>query len=110
MGARDVKIVFKRNAETGRTAANEVISGLVIIASAYAEKTDVSDGEKVTAGHEASARVARFVFRSVLANSAGLNTKDTLHLGGVAWNIKGVKDAPRRGRGYLEVTAVAASG
>ena len=67
----------------------------------WAQKTDVSDGERARA-HEVSATImTRWLVRSS-SFTRGLTPKDALVYGGVTYEIFGIKEKGRNG--FLEIT------
>lgn len=68
----------------------------------WASKTDVSDGEKMSAGAVSASLTARFVVRSS-AFTRDLTAKDALTYNGVTFAIFGIKEIGRNDQ--LEITA-----
>ena len=68
----------------------------------WASKTDVSDGERMSAGAVSASLTARFVVRSS-AFTRDLTAKDTLTYKGVTFAIFGIKELGRNNR--IEITA-----
>lgn len=73
----------------------------------WAEKNDVSDGERARAGIVESQLMTRFKIRWS-AFTAGLTPADRLVCEGVTYNISGIKEAEGR-RQWLEISATARS-
>jgi len=71
----------------------------------WAQKTDVSDGEKWRAGEVAATITTRFVVRWS-SFSSGLTPKDRLFCEGQTYDITGIKEVGGRRR-WLEITASA---
>jgi len=71
----------------------------------WAEKTDVSDGERWRAGEVAAHITTRFRVR-YSAFTAAITPKDRLVCDGAIYNISGVKEVGER-RTFLEITAAA---
>lgn len=67
----------------------------------WAEKTDVSDGEKIRAGADTATLTTRWVVRSS-EFTRGLTAADALTYRGVTFSIFGIKEIGRRNR--LEIT------
>lgn len=74
------------------------------LATIWASRKDVSDGEKMAAGMVMATTAARFVVRSSTL-TRGLTPKDALIEGGRTFEISGIKELDRRG--FLEITAEA---
>lgn len=74
------------------------------LARAWAEKADISDGEKVTAGMEFSARVARFrlPWNPTVAGFSAEGRLVDLESSDV-WSVRGIKESGRRD--MIEITA-----
>lgn len=103
IGAMDRRIRFERaqSTETG-IEAEEIWSP--VGGAVWAQKTDVSDGERWRAGEVAAHVTARFVVRASLAR--GITPADRLVCDGVVYDIVGIKEGPGR-RERLEITAAA---
>ena len=74
------------------------------LATIWAGRKDVSDGEKAAAGKLQSTVVARFIVRSSSLTRT-LTPKDELIEGGRTFRISGIKELGRRD--FLEITAEA---
>ena len=74
------------------------------LATIWASRKDVSDGEKIAAGGVMATLAARFVVRSSTL-TRGLTAKDALIEGGKTFQITGIKELGRRD--FLEITAEA---
>ncbi|WP_276946669.1 head-tail adaptor protein [Haematobacter massiliensis] len=70
----------------------------------YADRRDVSDGERAAAGTLSAEVVSRFTVRANPFTRA-IVPADRLRADGRDWEITGVKEAARRG--FLEITATA---
>lgn len=71
----------------------------------WAQKVDVSDGEKFRAGQVQAQITTRFMVRWSRF-SAGLTPKDRLVCDGVAYDVTGIKESGAR-RTFFEITAAA---
>jgi len=100
--ARDRLITLSRLSASDPDAFNNSTETWDVIATEWASRFDVSDGEKLQGGMELSVRLARF---TVLSNSATrtITSDDQLTEDGVEWNIRGVKEIGTNER--LEITA-----
>ncbi|HCO90505.1 MAG TPA: hypothetical protein DIT40_05985 [Alphaproteobacteria bacterium] len=117
-GEFDRPVGFEREGITGRNALNEPVDGFALIGRAYAKRIDVRDTEKVAAGFEGRALMARFRVRSTSLTRSLTPADRLIESGvwdgggvlqsGVIWTIKGVKDAAGPRRDVIEVTAVTA--
>jgi head-tail adaptor len=74
-------------------------------AAVWAEKRDVSDGERARAGIVEAQLMTRFKLR-YSAFTAGLTPADRLVCEGVTYNITGIKEAEGR-REWLEISCTA---
>lgn len=74
------------------------------VATIWASRKDVSDGEKMANGGVMATVAARFIVRSS-DMTRGLTAKDLLLEGGKTFQISGIKELDRRG--FLEITAEA---
>ncbi len=112
----DRRIGFERFDSDQRNAFNEPIGAWVLAGQTFAQRMDVRDSEKLQAGREASALVARFVVRST-ALTRFVTPGDRLVLRGTwdqagqrqsgeVWDIDGVKEVPGATHHELEFTAV----
>lgn len=107
-GKMDRRVSFQRYQETGRNDFNEPIMQWTALADAWASKLDVSDVEKVNAGHEQSALVSRFVIRWNPTTKT-ITAADRMSFDGKTWNIQGVKETAQGRNHFIEVTAVRVS-
>lgn len=72
----------------------------------WAEKRDVSDGERWRADEVAASVTSRFIVRfSTFAD--GITPKDRLICEGLEYNITGVKEPPGTRRQWIELTCAA---
>lgn len=104
-GSLSELVIFRRWAETGRSDLNEPVGGWADVESAWAERRDVSDVERIGMGDQLSARVTRLVLRwTPLIDT--LDTRDQVELDGRDWDIRGVKTAGNPRSRMVEITAV----
>lgn len=75
-------------------------------APVWAQRSDVSDGEKARAGEVQASLMTRFMVRSS-AFTRGLTPKDRLVTESVTFNITGIKEPPGSRRQWLEISATA---
>lgn len=75
-------------------------------APVWAQRSDVSDGEKARAGEVQASLMTRFMVRSS-AFTRGLTPKDRLVTEGVTFEITGIKEPPGSRRQWLEISATA---
>jgi SPP1 family predicted phage head-tail adaptor len=92
-------------ATTTTGAFNEDIPTWNTLTTVWANKRDVSDGEKERLGQIMASRTTRFQVRYSSA-VAGVNAKDRLRCEGVVYDILGVKQIGARHEA-LEITATA---
>ena len=95
-------VTFERLTEGEVNGWNETEETWATVSMEWANKRDVSDAEKLSAGQEYSARIARFTVRHN-PFTASLTGNDRLQYEGV-WNIRGVKEGEGRNQ-WIEVTA-----
>lgn len=100
-GARDRRIRIERATIT-KNALNEDVTSWVLFAQPWAEKLDISDGEKIRAREVAANISTRF---RVLwtRRLAQLTPRDRIILGDLTYDIVGIKEAGTRD--VLEITA-----
>lgn len=101
-GRLDRRITLRRKVDTN--TALGVTEAWSDLATIWAGRKDVSDGEKTAAGMVMASIVSRFVVRSSEL-TRGLTAKDQLIEGGKTFRVIGIKELDRRG--YLEITAEA---
>ena len=102
-GRRDRRIRIERYAVTKSSSGAEVKTWAAV-ATVWAEKLDLSDGERVAAA-EVSAEITtrfRILYSSTVAS---VNAKDRIVLGDFTYDILGVKEIGTREG--LEITAAA---
>lgn len=102
-GELDRRITFRRAKVTGKDARNNPILEWSDLATVWAKKSDVRDGERFLAAQAGSSIVARFQVRwsPVLA---GLTDRDRIVYGSTVYDIVGKPKEIGRREG-LEVSA-----
>lgn len=106
-GRRDTRIEVQRQVTTKNTL-NEDVPSWVTVANRWAEKLDVSDGERVRAAEVGATITARFrILRDSVART--ITPKDRIVVrdaigGDRTYYIAGIKDIGRQG---FEITAAA---
>lgn len=98
--------VFERRQNGARNELNEPVEAWPELFREWASRSDIKDGERVAAGFEAGAVVARFEIDRVQM-AEDLTPADRLQCDGHTWNIIGVKEAGGGYRKALEITAQA---
>lgn len=83
-------------------AFNEPVPTWSTLATVWASRQDVSDGENISAGRTTAMAAARFVIRNAGA-AAGVTTQDRLSYDGI-WNIEGIKETKEGRKRFLELT------
>ena len=103
-GKLDRRVTILRYSMT-RNADNEPIETWSDLATVWASKKDISDGEKVRAAQIGASLSTRFQIRwsSLVAD---VNPKDRLRYGGRTYEIVGVKELGRRDG--IEISALSA--
>lgn len=103
-GALDRRVtILDHRADLSDGYGNPVVD-YVNVGTVAAQRTDVSDAERLAAGRLAGAIVARFVVRSCDLTRA-IVPADRLAHEGREWNITGIKEARFDRRQFLEITA-----
>jgi len=100
-GKLDRRIQFRRYSESDdgfQTVKTWADHGTPV----FANKQDISDGERMRADAVSATLTARFEVRSSIFSRA-LTAKDALNYGGVTYAIYGIKEIGRNNR--LEITA-----
>lgn len=103
-GNLDHRITIQRVTSGAVNGFGEAAETWADLATLWASRKDVSDGEKIRAGQQASALSARFVIRSSTLGKT-INTKDRISHGGAIWNIQGVKETDDGRNRFIEITA-----
>lgn len=106
-GSLDRRIVIQRATGT-KNALNSVTKVWGTYATVWAGRKDVSDGEKVAAGHVMASLASRFVIRSS-ALAKAIRPTDRINYDGAIWNIHGIKETVEGRNRFLEITAVRAA-
>lgn len=75
-------------------------------AAVWAEKSDISDGERMRASEIQAHITSRFRVRSS-DFTRGLSPKDRLVCEGLVYDISGIKEPPGTRRQWIEITASA---
>ncbi|MEW7009493.1 phage head closure protein [Lentilitoribacter sp. EG35] len=106
-GKLDRRIIIERNTGSGVNEFNEPDDNWEKFTTVSAERKDVSDSEKISAGQVNATRMSRFVIRSS-QKSRTIDAKDRINYDGTLWDIKGKPKETLHGRSrYLEITAIA---
>lgn len=105
VGDLDRRVQFQRAPETA--GAFGAVEGVFANhgSPVWAQRKDVSDGERIRAGLVEAHLMTRFVVRWS-ALTAGITAKDRLVCDGVTFNITGIKEPIGR-RQWLEISATA---
>ena len=101
-GKRDRLIAFSVNQGSADDFGGAIEGWQDVAQKEWAEKRDVSDGERWSAGEVAAQVTTRFVVLSN-TNTRAITPKDRITLDGVTYEIFGIKEIGRRRR--LEITA-----
>ncbi|RVG20291.1 phage head closure protein [Sinorhizobium meliloti] len=75
------------------------------LATVWARRRDVSDGEKVAAGQVGATLMSRFTVRST-TTTRDMKPTDRLNYDGAIWNIHGLKEADEGRNRFIEITAI----
>jgi SPP1 family predicted phage head-tail adaptor len=100
----DRRVTIQR-ATTVYDEFNEPVETWSDVATVWARRRDVSDGEKQAAGQVGAVLMSRFTVRSSTTTRALLPTDVLSHDGG-AWNIQGIKEADEGRNRFIEITAI----
>lgn len=103
-GKLDRRITIERLTEGALNDFNEPSETWNSFAVRWASRSDVSDGQRVNAGVEMSALMARFEVRSD-PETRTITTEDRINGEGGFWDIVGVKEAAGDSHQFLEITA-----
>lgn len=106
-GALDRRITFERYTSVA-DALNEEVKTWAALATRWARREDVSDGERIAAGELGAYQVSRFVVRSDDVTRT-INPKDRISYSGSLWNIQSAKETSHGRRAFIEVRAVRAA-
>jgi SPP1 family predicted phage head-tail adaptor len=102
-GNLDRRIVIERSTSTPN-AFNEPVETWAPLITVWAERKDVSDAEKMSAGQISSMLMSRFVIRSSAA-AKGVKPSDRISYDGAIWSIFGVKETQDGRNRFIEITA-----
>jgi SPP1 family predicted phage head-tail adaptor len=102
-GKLDRRIVIERATSTPN-AFNEPVLVWAPLLTVWAERKDVSDAEKMSAGQISSMLMSRFVIRSSAA-AKGVKPADRVNYDGRVWNIYGAKETSDGRNRFIEITA-----
>ena len=104
-GKLDRQIELQRTVPDQSNEFNEPVAVWSRIARVWAEKSDVSDGERAAAGQVGSFRVSRFKISSTSKVTRTVTPADRILYDDLIWNIHGVKETKDGRRRFLEITA-----
>lgn len=104
-GRLDRRITIDRLTEGLQNGYGEAAETWATLATVWAMRADVSDGEKVTTGQRSSALLTRFTIRSS-ETTRTINTSDRISYESATWNILGVKQTADGRDRFIEITAV----
>lgn len=99
----DRRITIQR-ATTAPDEFNEPVQTWADLATIWAARRDVSDGEKFAAGQVGSSLQSRFIIRHSSVSKT-ITPVDRLAYDGAVWNIMGIKETQDGRRRFLEITA-----
>ena len=103
-GKLDRRITIERLAEGAVNGFGEPAETWATLTAVAANRADVSDTEKVSAGQRSSALMSRFVIRSSTVTRT-VTTLDRLNYDNRIWNIQGVKETSEGRNHWIEITA-----
>jgi SPP1 family predicted phage head-tail adaptor len=103
-GELDRRITLERFTATQDPGSGEEVQAWDTLATVWASKKDISDGERFAASEVQAAISTRFVIR-YSSQVADLNAKDRLVCEGHTYQVVGVKETGRRREG-LEISAL----
>lgn len=103
-GDLDRRITIERFTST-KNEFNEPVETWAPLATVWAQRKDVSDGEKFAAGQVSSSLRSRFVIRSS-STTKTITPVDRISYDGALWNIHGVKETEQGRNRFIEITAV----
>jgi len=102
-GNLDRRIVVQRSTMT-TNALGEDVESWSTFATLWAERSDISDGEKLAAGQVGAHLRSRFLVRSNSTTKA-ITPSDRISYEGV-WSIHGLKESKDGRNRFIEITAV----
>ncbi|KQI66964.1 phage head-tail adapter protein [Loktanella sp. 3ANDIMAR09] len=100
----DHRVQFERSAKVDTGLSDREVFA-AHGAPVWADRSDVSDGERWVAQQVAASITSRFTVRRS-AFTAGITAADRLRCDGLTFDIAGVKESPR-GRRFVEISATA---
>lgn len=103
-GDLDRRVTFQQSTDA-LNEFNESIQTWSDLATVWARRRDVSDGEKVAAGQVGATLMSRFVIRSSVATRK-IAPINRIHHDDKIWNIIGIKQADEGRDRFLEITAI----
>ena len=103
-GKLDRRIELQRKVSAQTDAFNEEVITWSQLSRVWAEKVDVSDGERAAADQVGSFRVSRFKIRST-SIARTVTPADRIVYDDLIWNIHGVKETKDDRKRFLELTA-----
>ncbi|TDK35202.1 head-tail adaptor protein [Rhizobium deserti] len=104
-GDLDRRIALHRQVQSGTDGMNQLVYTWQEIASRWARKRDVSDGEKYASNQVAGVLMSRFVVRKDSVTRAVAVT-DRISYDGATWEIFGIKDLDDGRDRFIEITAI----
>lgn len=102
-GNLDRRITIQR-ATASANSLNEPVESWTDLATVYAMRRDVSDGEKLAGGQVGSMLLCRFTVRSSVTMRTVTPVDRIVHEGAI-WAIQGVKEANQGRYQFIEITA-----
>lgn len=102
IGELDRRVTLQRSQEV-MNGLNEPELTWSDLATVWARRRDLSDGEKEAAGQLGASLISRFVVRSTAVTRA-LAPSDRLFHEGRVWSIKGIKEADLGRNRFIEIT------
>jgi SPP1 family predicted phage head-tail adaptor len=100
----DRRITIQRATVT-QNELNEDVKTWADLATIWARRRDVSDGEKEAAGQVGASLMTRFMIRSS-SQTRDIKPTDQIIHDDREWNIRGIKEANEGRHRFIEITAV----
>ena len=101
----DRRITIQRATEGAQDGFGHPALTWATLATVWASRADISDGERIAAGQRDTALMSRFVIRSS-TTARTISTLDRISHDGATWQIKGVKQTGDGRLRFIEITAV----
>lgn len=103
-GKMDRRITIERFSKV-KDEFNEDVETWVNLTTVWANRKDVSDGERLSASQVNSSLMSRFTIRSSV-KSKTITPNDRISYDGGVWDIHGAKETGHGRKRFIEITAM----